>query len=270
MRVFFDRDLDTAATFWRVYRRDGVTLGFTSHNRDLFFGRISHRAAPGMVPAAIRLNADLSADNAEVEGVLSHDSIRAEDLAAGLFDQAAIEIGIVDWESLDFHSLYAGQLGLVESNDRSFAAQLHSAKQMLDRDIVPRTSPTCRATFCGPGCGLSATHFTSTQVLSEIDLDRNRVRFDGLGSSNCIDGRVRFLDGPQTGLSFGVVAADLEWVTLDRPLAQGTPLGTRAEIREGCDHTLGTCSSRFGNAVNFRGEPFLPGNDLLARYGNGG
>ncbi|MEO0871962.1 MAG: phage BR0599 family protein, partial [Pseudomonadota bacterium] len=24
---------------------------------------------------------------------------------------------------------------------------------------------------------------------------------------------------------------------------------------------------RFGNAHNFRGEPFLPGNDLLARYG---
>jgi hypothetical protein len=51
------------------------------------------------------------------------------------------------------------------------------------------------------------------------------------------------------------------------PLVAGTPLGTRTELREGCDHTIGTCAERFGNAANFRGEPFLPGNDLLARYG---
>ncbi|QIQ87695.1 DUF2163 domain-containing protein [Erythrobacter sp.] len=269
MRVFFDRELDTAATFWRVYRVDGVTLGFTSHDRDLSFGGIRHQAAPGMVPAAIRLTADLSADSAEVEGVLSHDSIRAGDLAAGLFDRAAIEIGIVDWESRQWRTLYAGQLGRIESDSLSFAAELQSAKQVLERDIVPRTSPTCRAAFCGRGCGLSAYRFTSLQTLEALDLYHNRVRFPGIETSKYGDGQVRFLDGPQTGIVFGVVDAADEWLTLDRPLIQGTPPGTRAELREGCDHTLATCASRFGNAINFRGEPFLPGNDLLARYGSG-
>ena len=28
MRIFFDRELDTAATFWRIFRRDGVELIF--------------------------------------------------------------------------------------------------------------------------------------------------------------------------------------------------------------------------------------------------
>jgi uncharacterized phage protein (TIGR02218 family) len=267
MRVFFESELDTAATFWRVYRRDGVTLGFTSHDCDLFCGGILHKAAPGMVPAAIRLNADLSRDNAEVEGVLSHDSIRAEELAAGLFDQAAIEIGIVDWEHLDWHVLYSGELGRIESDNRSFAAELHSAKRVLERDIVPRTSPTCRATFCGPGCGLSASRFTSVRSLSALDLDLNRVRFSDLESAKFVDGRVRFLEGPQTGLTFGIIGVSDDWLTLDRPLVEGAPLGAHAQVSEGCDHTIATCVSRFGNAVNFRGEPFLPGNDLLARYG---
>ena len=53
---------------------------------------------------------------------------------------------------------------------------------------------------------------------------------------------------------------------LDAPVDPATQSGARITIREGCDHTLGTCSGRFGNAVNFRGEPFLPGNDLLTRY----
>ncbi|PKP61094.1 MAG: hypothetical protein CVT87_07460, partial [Alphaproteobacteria bacterium HGW-Alphaproteobacteria-9] len=90
MRVFFDRELDTVATFWRIYRRDGAALAFTSHDRDLTFGGITHRAAPGMIPAAIRLTVELSNDSAEAQGALHHDSIREEELAAGLFDEAAI------------------------------------------------------------------------------------------------------------------------------------------------------------------------------------
>lgn len=267
MRVFFDRELDTVATFWRVFRRDGVALGFTSHDRDLTFSGIRHRAAPGMVPAAIRLTADLANDSAEVEGALSHDTIREADLAAGLFDEAAIAIGAVDWRSLEHHTLYTGELGMIADDRRGFSAVLRSAKHLLERDLVPRTSPTCRAAFCGPGCGLSASRFTQVLPLAGIDADYNRVRFAGIAAADHLDGLLRFRDGPQTGISFGIVSADGDWLMLDRPLAEGTVIGTLTELREGCDHTIATCSARFGNARNFRGEPFLPGNDLLTRYG---
>lgn len=269
MRVFFDRELDTAATYWRIFRRDGIAIGFTSHDRDLAFGGIRHRAAPGMVPAAIRMTSDLSDDSAGVDGALSHDSIRETDLASGLFDQAGIEIGIVDWKTFDHHAIYSGTLGRIEDDRRVFSAELRSAKQILEQDLVPRTSPTCRAVFCGRGCGLSASRFTQRVILVSFDADLNRVRFDGLLSTNYIDGQLRFLDGPQTGIAFGILSANDDWLTLDRPLNDQTAIGTPAELREGCDHTLATCSGRFGNAVNFRGEPFLPGNDLLARYGQG-
>jgi uncharacterized phage protein (TIGR02218 family) len=266
-RVFFDRELDTVATFWRIYRRDGSALAFTSHDRDLTFGGLRHRAAPGMVPAAIRLTAELANDSAEVQGALSHDSIRESDLAAGLYDDAAIEIGAVDWVSLEGHTLYTGQIGRIEDDQSQFSAELRSNKSLLEQDLVPRTSPTCRAAFCGKGCGLSAVRFTSQQVLAEADLEGNRVRFTGLDGEAHVDGRLRFMGGPQTGVAFGIIDATGEWLVLDRPLVEGTLPGTRAELREGCDHTIATCSIRFENAANFRGEPFLPGNDLLARYG---
>ncbi len=267
MRVFFDRELDTVATFWRIYRRDGTALGFTSHNRDLTFGGITHLAAPGMIPAAIRLTSELSNDSAEVQGALNHDSIREADLAAGVFDEAAIEIGAVDWTSLDNHTLYTGEIGRIEDNQSQFTAELRSTKSLLEQDLVPRTSPTCRASFCGPGCGLSATRFTSLHPLVAIDLERNRVRLAGVEAEVHVDGRLRLMGGPQTGVAFGVIDAAEDWLVLDRPLVAGTAAGTLAELREGCDHTIATCAARFGNAANFRGEPFLPGNDLLARYG---
>lgn len=270
MRTFFDRELDSVATFWRVYRCDGVTLGFVSHDRDIAFGGLLHRSAPGMKPAAIRLTSDLSDDSAEVEGALSHETIRQEDLAAGLYDEASIEIGAVDWETLEHRTLYSGRVGRIEEDGNSFAAELRSAKQLLEIDLVPRTSPTCRAVFCGPGCGLSARKYETLDTLTQSDCDLNRIQLAGASGPDFVDGRVRFLGGPQTGVVFHVVGVDGSWLVLDRSLVDGTEIGTLVEAREGCDHTYETCRARFGNTVNFRGEPFLPGNDLLARYGKGG
>ncbi|MEP3422772.1 MAG: DUF2163 domain-containing protein [Erythrobacter sp.] len=267
MRVFFDRELDATATFWRIFRQDGIALGFTSHDRDLAFAGLRHRAAPGMVPAAIRMTSDLSEDSAGVDGALSHDSIKSAELSAGLFDRAAIEIGIVDWETLEHHTIYSGAIGRIEDDSRGFSAELKSAKQVLEQDIVPRTSPTCRALFCGPGCGLSANKFTDRVALTALDLDLNRVQLNNVAGAGHVDGKLRFLNGPQTGKPFGILSVDANWLTLDRPIEAGVSIGTQAELIEGCDHTLTTCASRFNNAVNFRGEPFLPGNDLLARYG---
>ncbi len=268
MRTFFNRELDNVATFWRVFRRDGVALGFTSHDQDLVFSGLRHRAAPGMLPAAVRMTSQISDDSAEVEGALSHDTISEADLAAGLFDEAGIAIGAVDWETLEHHVLYSGQLGRIEDDRRGFSAQLKSAKHVLDYDLVPRTSPTCRAAFCGPGCGLSAQRFTSRHKVIGVDEDANRIELEEFGTGSFVDGQVRLLSGPQTGVCFGVLDTSGSWLTLDRPLTPGTAIGASAELREGCDHTLATCSGRFANALNFRGEPFLPGNDLLARYGS--
>lgn len=268
-RVFFNRELDTAATYWKVFRRDGITLGFTSHDKDLSFGGIRHRAAPGMVPTAIRLTSDLTEENAGVDGALSHDAIKESDLASGLFDEATIEMGIVDWQTLENRVLYTGVLGKIEDDRHGFSGELRSAKSALDRDLVPRTSPTCRAVFCGRGCGLSAVRFTVKEKVAEVDLDLNRIRVSGLSGPDYLDGQVRFLDGPQTGIAFAIVGAEAEWLTLDRPLSETLESNVPLELRDGCDHTLVTCSERFENSINFRGEPFLPGNDLLARYGQG-
>ena len=266
-RVFFREPLEGVATFWRVYRRDGLMIGLTSHDRDLLFDGILHRATPGMLPSAIRRTADLAPDSADVQGALTHDSISAADLAEGRFDGAGVEIGVVDWETLDRAVLYRGEIGTVGEEAGSFNAELLSAKSALEADNVPRTSPTCRAQFCGPGCTLSAERFTREAAVASIDLAENRVAFAGGPPPAAMrDGSLRWLDGPQAGLSTAVVSADGEGLVLDQPLDPSLQAGARALLREGCDHTLQTCQQRFGNSANFQGEPFLPGNDLIARY----
>ena len=112
-RAWFDRELDTVATFWRVERPDGVALGFTGHDRDLWFDGILHRAAPGMVPSAIRRTTSVEPDTAEMLGALDHAAIRADDLAAGRFDGAAVAVGLVDWETGESEALFVGAIGAI-------------------------------------------------------------------------------------------------------------------------------------------------------------
>ena len=266
-RVWFATELETVATFWRVLRRDGVTLGFTSHDHDLWFDGILHAASPGMVPSAIRRLSGFEADSAEVQGALTHEAVTGVDLSEGRFDGAQVRIGVIDWETLENRILYRGRIGNVIEEDGSFTAELQSRKAELLEDPIPRTSPNCRALFCGPDCALNPAKFTHDSSLISIDPDRNAVALAFASDpANFVGGWVRWLEGPQAGITMGVTGSDATTIILDVPLDPGVQIGARLQAREGCDHTLDTCSVRFENAVNFRGEPFLPGNDLLTRY----
>lgn len=262
-RALLDRELDTVATWWRIWRRDGVALGFTTHDRDLWFGGILHRAAPGLTPAAIRLTSGFEDEGVDVEGALAHDCIAENDLDAGRYDGAAVAIGAVDWESLDNVTLYRGAIAGVERDGGIFLAGLASAKAALAVDTVPRSSPTCRARFCGAGCGLSPARFTRRVAL--VATDGERLDFGLPDPDAFAGGELCWLDGPLAGLEAGILTADASGLLPDRPSA-GVSIGARAFLREGCDRTIDTCDTRFGNAANFQGEPFLPGTDLLAHY----
>lgn len=267
-RIWFASELETVATFWRINRRDGVTIGLTTHDADLWFDGVLHRASPGMVPSAIRKSAGFDPDEAEVRGALTHDAISADDLMSGRFDGAGVRIGLVDWETFETHAIHTGTIGTVAQEDGSFSAQLVSRKAELQRDSVPRTSPACRAQFCGSGCNLDPVTHTRLVRLTSFDAVTNTARFDNtLDAGLHVGGTVRWLDGPLSGSTFGILnATAVGELIFDTPVDITLSPGIRAWVREGCDRTIGTCAARFANAVNFRGEPYLPGNDLLASY----
>ena len=269
--AFGNSELEGVAVFWRIHLLDGTALGFTGHDRDLTFGGLTHRAAPGLLPSAIRRSAGLEDDSAEMRGALSHDALPEAWLAAGRFDGATVAVGAVDWETLAHRTLYRGRIGEVAREGAGFTADLRSAKQALAIDRVPRTGPTCRALFCGPGCGLSAPRFERRARLVEADAEAATLRFDLTDHRPYAFGRVRFADGPLAGRRLEVLSAEADRLTVD-PGPGDLPdpgAGLVARLREGCDHTHATCHARFDNAANFQGEPFLPGNDLVARYAAG-
>ena len=120
---FLDGDLTTLAFCWRIDRRDGVSLGFTSHDRDLAIEGLTYSAAPGVTPSAISLSDGFDVDTLEVAGALTHDAITDADLAAGRWDGAAVRLFATDWrDTTQSLPLTRGLLGEVSLKDGAFTA----------------------------------------------------------------------------------------------------------------------------------------------------
>jgi uncharacterized phage protein (TIGR02218 family) len=74
--------------------------------------------------------------------------------------------------------------------------------------------------------------------------------------------------GPNAGRSIEVKS----WTQATGQLELFLPMGYAIQpgdlfrIHPGCDKRLDTCIDRFANLLNFRGEPYVPGTDLLMTY----
>ena len=51
-----------------------------------------------------------------------------------------------------------------------------------------------------------------------------------------------------------------------QPMARAVEASDRFHITAGCDKQFSTCQEKFGNALNFRGFPHMPGNDFALSY----
>jgi uncharacterized phage protein (TIGR02218 family) len=260
----------SAAYGWRLERRDGVTLGFCSHDRDVQIGGLLYRSSPGMLPTSITESIGLQTGGLEVSGAIDSAAIREDDLNAGRWDNARLTIFLFDWTdpAAPVRILASGEWGEVSYSDVGFETELRGANAFLDAPAVPQTSPGCRAEFCGRECGLNAQRFVQMLTVSAVSGDQVTFNAAQVSASNNAYsyGKLRWFSGPNSGLSGEIFSSGVGVLTLANPPAFSVIPGTLAQIFQGCDKTIATCSSRFGNAINFRGEPFLPGNDVLTRY----
>ncbi|NJR77870.1 DUF2163 domain-containing protein [Sphingomonas corticis] len=249
--------ISSIALCWRIERRDGVTIALTDHDRDLSIGDDLYRAAPGMTPSAIVRSEGLDAATMEARGALHAAAITARDLAAGRWDGARVVAFAIDWSDAGTLPvpLAEGRMGEVTVADGGFAAELQGAAARLERPVTEATSPGCRAVLGDARCRVAmAGRRRFARVVASagtaLTLDAAEPVDDAYG-----DGRVRWLGGANAGLETAVARSHGAGVTLRTPPAFSVAAGALVELIEGCDGTIATCASRFGNVANFRGEP---------------
>jgi uncharacterized phage protein (TIGR02218 family) len=158
----------------------------------------------------------------------------------------------------------SGEIGTVTVEGDSFTADLLGAAAKLDGPVCPVTSAECRAHFGDQQCRVDLAGRTVAALVTQAS--GNQMTLDRSVDERFVLGRIRYMSGENCGLTsviLGVAGAIVQVRDLPRAAVE---TGCRVELREGCDKRFETCATRFNNAVNFRGEPHLPGNDLLTRY----
>jgi uncharacterized phage protein (TIGR02218 family) len=267
MSGFLTRELTGFALCWRLERRDGVAIGLTSHDRDLVVDHFLYRSAPGIAPSALEDGDVMQADALEVSGALSGAAISEDDLRAGRWDGARVRVLAVDWsEPSDRVQLLRGEMGIVSLEEGRFTAELKGPGAALDRPVVEETSPYCRAELGDRRCRIDMAGRRSVARVVAIEgrqltVDATEPVANGWGG-----GRLRWLTGAASGLSSTVLSSagsELQLADVSRVVGGS---GDLVELVAGCDKRFASCRDRFANALNFRGEPHLPGVDLLTRY----
>lgn len=260
------KHVSTVGFAWRIERRDGAGLALTSHDGGLEKDGVNYRSDPGVLPAAITRKLGLEPHSAEVSGALSAAALTEEDLHLGRWDGARVTLDAVDWENADaaHQRLLRGELGDIATDGTAFSAELCGAAARLSEPICPSTSPECRAQLGDRQCRVDLAGRTVRGRV--IWAEGTRLRIDQQLDDRFRFGRLRYMSGPNCGAITVILGSDGDTIRVRDVPKAAVSAGSTVELREGCDKRFDTCVTRFSNAKNFRGEPHLPGNDLLTRY----
>lgn len=247
-----------------LVRSDGLTLGFTDHDAALVVDGVRH------LPAAIRIDGGVTTfglddDAPLVAGVLDDAALSADDLDAGLWDDARVRVRRIDRAAPEVGvTLAIGRLGIVRAAGGAYDVEVLGPKAALARPVGRIFARSCDAAVGDARCGvdLAASEFFGAATVVEI-VSARTIRLAGLDT---------FADGWFTGgrLAWGgrsveILAHRREGLRAALDVVAAPPLGARVTATAGCDKSIGTCRAKFANAVNFRGFPHMIGPDALIR-----
>lgn len=154
------------ATCWKITRRDGTIIRLTSSDVDVvvtssvarpeFDG--TYQAAGGFDRTAIESEVGLSVPNMDVTGLLDSSLITEQDIRAGLYDQARVDIFRCNVNAPGSFQLYdfRGTIDQVSLTEQGFfVAQLRGLADVLNEgDMLELYGPECLADLGDVRCGI--------------------------------------------------------------------------------------------------------------------
>lgn len=265
----------TVARAWAVERRDGAVFGFTDHDCDLGFDGVVFRAGSGLTARAISQTTGLAVDNTEALGALSDAAVTEADLMAGRFDGAEVRAWVVNWADPGQRALvFRGTMGEVVRSGGAFEAELRGLTEVLNRPQGRVYQRPCGAVLGDAACrvDLSAPGYAAERTVEAVEGARlfRWAGFTGFDDRWFEKGRMVVLSGASAG-AVAVVKNDRlsgseRVLELWEALRGGIAPGDLLRLEAGCDKRPETCKLKFGNFLNYRGFPQIPGEDWLMAY----
>lgn len=260
----------TVATCIRFTRTDLNVYAFTSLDSPLTVGGITY--VPSIdAPSTAYARLGLSVDNLDVSGVIDSVQVTDDDLMAGRWHFAAVELFEVNYADLSqgVHTIGSGNLGRVKVEGPIYRAEVLGLTHLLKQRIGRIAMPTCDWNLGDSRCGIDLDTFPNGKVtgtITQVDSIwqfRDSALTWATGWSN--GGLLTWTSGPNIGLSMEVKSYDgtLKAVMLRQAMPYQWSIGDAYEMQAGCDKTRATCRTKFNNRRRFGGLAEMPGTDRI-------
>jgi uncharacterized phage protein (TIGR02218 family) len=258
----------TLCRCWSLTRRDGVVLGFTDHDGPLSFDGIAFAAVTGLEAAESAAELGFAIGGGDVSGALLAGGLNEADLARGLYDDARVSIWLVNWSDVSQRILLeTGFVGEIRRGDGGFTAEVRGLAKAFDEERGRLYMRACSADLGDARCGVALAAVAGTVASSDGRLGLTAPALASYADGHFTGGRLIFTSGANIGFatevkrhgSAGGLVALLLWQAPPVPIAAGDAF----TLSPGCDKSFATCQAKFGNGINFRGFPHLPGTDFI-------
>lgn len=278
LKAHLEGEATTVCSCWRVVLKDGTVLGFTEHDHDLAFAETTFLAASGFTASNVEMEEGLAASTSEVAGGFSSGAITEEALSAGRYDGARVEAYLVNWRDPSQHQrMHVHEIGEVTREGGGFTAELRSVSHRLSQPQGRSFSRRCDAALGDRRCGvdMTAAGLTATGTIAAVSSNTQlTVSLSGEFARGFFTfGVLTFETGPLSGLRVDIEnnhgAAAAMSIELWLPLGSMPAPGDAIRLTAGCDKSFSACREKFGNHLNFRGFPHVPGADFAYSYVNG-
>jgi uncharacterized phage protein (TIGR02218 family) len=248
---------------WQL--KDGTIIGTTDHDSDLIIDDTTYHSTYIVNLSSLSVSNDLAIDNMEITTILDDKFFTKEAVLAGRFDQAKIELFLVDYLTTShIIPLKKGFIGEITIDSYSFKAELKGMTHLFANNMGELYSPICRANFGDTKCRVNKQLYSSHGRVIEV---RNEYSFIGeecsIKPTNFSNGYLIFTKGENKGTRLGVEQHSDSLTRLSSTPFKTLSAGDEYDIFAVCDKKFTTCQKIFNNTANFRGEPHVPGNNFL-------
>lgn len=266
----------TVCTCVKLERTDGVVMGFTNIASTITYEGVDYIPQSTLQATVTHASSDTGVDNLDITGILDDERILARDVSNGVYRRAKITIFRLNYNDLTMGHIvtfsgYIGRISMVDDNQ--FTAEVLSLSSLLNQSVGSETSSICRCRKFGDGqCKVVLASYQHVRSISGVDSNKEMTFGSDTHATGYFDnGLILFTTGVNAGLSREVkahtlVAGEAHVVTrLSFP--EDVEVGDEAVLTRGCDFTFETCRDTYNNAINFRGEPHLPGTETILKVG---
>lgn len=255
----------------------------------------------GYTPSIFSTDETNSVQKMDISGLLSsiHDEVEDNnsfkyELAMNNYYQGAkVFIAMADYENPHREQFYINNyytainhikiaranIGNITIKDlQKIEIELRGFNQKLNNPINTSYSRSCRAKLFDDKCGLNQDNYVSMAMIYEVNdnLTFTIPKIEGTTTQYYNAGSLTMTSGENIGQK-GVIRSckeiDIEGqlyykIELRKGLTYKPSEGDSLNIYPGCNKTVDNCKL-FNNIDNFRGEPYIPGDDVFKIQGIG-